>query len=77
MNRLFKVLAIAALSFILLLTGCSSNTYGLTYAEYKLVDEYFEADEMVEDLQKFGYSEEAIEEQLRAALAQVKYETGQ
>ena len=60
-----------------MLTGCSSNTYGLTNAEYRLVDEYFEADELVEDLQEFGYSDGDIEEELRAALAQVKYEKGQ
>lgn len=77
MNNLFKGMPIAALSVSLMLAGCSSNAYGLTNAEYKLVDEYFEADEMVEDLQKFGYSDEDIEIQLRAALAQVEYETGQ
>ncbi|WP_342429249.1 hypothetical protein [Neobacillus sp. FSL H8-0543] len=75
MKKLFKGIAIAGLSFNLMLVGCSSNTYGLTREEYKLVDKYYEADEMVEELKKFGHSDEEIEKQLRAALAQVKFET--
>lgn len=75
MNKFYRGLAIASVS--LMLVGCSSNTYGLTNAEYKLVDKHFEADEMVEDLKSFGYSDEEIERQLRATLAQVKLETGQ
>lgn len=77
MNKLYRGIAIAGLSFSLMLVGCSSNTYGLTREEYKLVDEYYEADKMVEDMTRDGYSDEDIERELRAALAQVKLETGQ
>ena len=76
---MFKSRTIAALSVSLMLVGCSTpaNTYGLAHDEYKLVDKYYEADEMVEELKYLGYSNEEIERQLNAALAQVKLETGQ
>ncbi|MGN7177793.1 hypothetical protein [Cytobacillus sp. SAFR-174] len=72
MNKLFKVIVIVGLSSSLLLLGCSSNTYGLTSEEYKLVDKYFDADKLAKDLKQLGYSDQEIEKQLRAALAEAK-----
>ena len=77
MNKLFKGIVLIGLSSSLMLAGCSSDTYGLTNKEYRLVDTYYEADEMVGELKSFGYSDEEIERQLRSALNQVKLETGQ
>ncbi|PHE64182.1 hypothetical protein COF68_04865 [Bacillus toyonensis] len=59
---------------VMLLAGCTIETYGLTQSEYRLVDKEFKADEMVEHMKKMHYSDEEIERQLRGALATVKAE---
>lgn len=79
MKLVGKSIVIASFSMSLFLTGCSfdKETYGLTNKEYKLVDKYYDADRMVEDLEKFGYSDEAIAGELNAALMKVKREQGE
>lgn len=76
MSKLSKGTVLIGLSFSLMLGGCSSETYGLTNKEYRLVDKYYEADKMVEELKSFGYSDEEIERQLKSALHQVEAEAG-
>ena len=74
MNKSLKATLIASLCICAALAGCSSNMHGLSNEEYRLVDKYIDADEMVEELQLSGYSEEEIEKELRAALEQINYE---
>lgn len=62
---------------VLLFTGCTLNTYGLTQAEYRKVDKEFKADRMIEDMERLHYSDEQIEAQLRGALSQLEYEEEQ
>ncbi|MGF2716197.1 hypothetical protein ACQUY5_28865 [Bacillus cereus] len=62
---------------IMLMAGCTLNTYGLTQAEYKKVDKEFKADKMIEDMKKLHYKDEQIEAQLRGALSQLEYEEEQ
>ncbi|WP_211653315.1 hypothetical protein [Planococcus alpniumensis] len=78
MKLVGKSIVIASFSMSLFLTGCSfdKETYGLTNKEYKLVDKYYDADKMVQDLEKLGYNDAAISAELNAALMQVKRETG-
>lgn len=59
---------------VMLLTGCTTETYGLTQAEFKQVDKEFKADKMIEDMKRLHYSDEEIEKQLRGALATIKSE---
>lgn len=74
MKKSFKGIALAGLSASFLLAGCTTETYGLTQSEYKLVDKEFKADKMVEDMKRLHYSDEEIERQLRGALATIKTE---
>ncbi|MES5929866.1 hypothetical protein QCI77_28450 [Bacillus cereus group sp. MG9] len=74
MNKSFKGIALAGLSVSFLLAGCTTETYGLTQSEYRLVDKEFKADKMVEDMKRLRYSDEEIERQLRGALATIKTE---
>ncbi|MEC2463592.1 hypothetical protein P9X10_01575 [Bacillus cereus] len=62
---------------VLLFTGCTSNTYGLTQEEYRKVDKEFKADKMIKDMERLHYSDEQIEAQLRGALSQLEYEEEQ
>lgn len=59
---------------VMLMAGCTLETYGLTQSEFKQVDKEFKADEMIEHMKKMHYSDEEIERQLRGALATVKAE---
>ncbi|WP_080495133.1 DUF3994 domain-containing protein [Bacillus cereus] len=54
---------------VMLLAGCTLETYGLTQSEYRQVDKEFKADKMVKDMKQLHYSDEQIEAQLRGALA--------
>ncbi|UFI00572.1 DUF3994 domain-containing protein [Bacillus toyonensis] len=74
MNRSLKGIALTGFSVSFLLAGCTTETYGLTQSEYKLVDKEFKADKMVEDMKRLHYSDEEIERQLRGALATIKTE---
>ncbi|MFB6649760.1 DUF3994 domain-containing protein [Bacillus toyonensis] len=74
MNRSLKGIALTGLSVSFLLAGCTTETYGLTQSDYKLVDKEFKADKMVEDMKRLHYSDEEIERQLRGALATIKTE---
>ncbi|PGF05295.1 hypothetical protein [Bacillus toyonensis] len=62
---------------VLLFTGCTMNTYGLTQAEFRKVDKEFKADKMIEDMKRLHYSDEQIETQLKGALSQLEYEEEQ
>lgn len=57
---------------VMLMAGCTTETYGLTQSEYKLVDKHFKADKLIEDMNRMHYSDEQIEQQLRGALATTK-----
>ncbi|SCC46083.1 DUF3994 domain-containing protein [Bacillus wiedmannii] len=59
---------------VMLLAGCTLETYGLTQSEYRQVDKEFKADEMVEHMKQMHYSDEEIERQLRGALANINSE---
>ncbi|HDR8141872.1 MULTISPECIES: hypothetical protein [Bacillus cereus group] len=59
---------------VMLLAGCTNETYGLTQSEFRQVDKEFKADKMIKDMKQLHYSDEQIEKQLRMALAQLKYE---
>ncbi|MEM5662798.1 hypothetical protein AAHB62_30600 [Bacillus cereus] len=59
---------------VMLLAGCTTETYGLTQSEFRQVDKEFKADKMIKDMKQLHYSDEQIEKQLRMALAQLKYE---
>jgi hypothetical protein len=59
---------------VMLMAGCTTETYGLTQSEYKLVDKHFKADKLIEDMNRMHYSDEQIEQQLRGALATIKSE---
>ncbi|MDA2101653.1 DUF3994 domain-containing protein [Bacillus cereus] len=59
---------------VMLLAGCTTETYGLTQSEFRQVDKEFKADKMIKDMKQLHYSNEQIEKQLRMALAQLKYE---
>lgn len=74
MNKSLKGIALTGFSVSFLLAGCTTETYGLTQSEYKLVDKEFKADKMVEDMKRLHYSDEEIERQLRGALATIKTE---
>lgn len=54
---------------VMLLAGCTLETYGLTQSEYRQVDKEFKADKMIKDMKQLHYSDEQIEAQLRGALA--------
>lgn len=62
---------------VMLLAGCTTETYGLTQSEFRKVDKEFKADEMIEHMKKMHYRDEEIEKQLRGALAQLEYEEEQ
>jgi hypothetical protein len=62
---------------VLLLVGCTTDTYGLTQSEFRKVDKEFKADEMIEHMKKMHYKDEEIEKQLKGALAQLEYEEEQ
>ncbi|MCW9134069.1 hypothetical protein OF830_25030 [Bacillus paramycoides] len=62
---------------IMLLSACTTETYGLTQAEFRKVDKEFKADKMIKDMKQLHYSDEQIEAQLRGALAQLEYEEEQ
>ncbi|MCU5508112.1 DUF3994 domain-containing protein [Bacillus cereus] len=57
---------------IMLLSACTTETYGLTQSEFRQVDKEFKADKMIEDMKKMHFSDEDIEKQLRGALATIK-----
>ncbi|PGT57000.1 hypothetical protein [Bacillus thuringiensis] len=59
---------------VMLLAGCTTETYGLTQSEFRQVDKEFKADKMIKEMKQLHYSDEQIEKQLRMALAQLKYE---
>ncbi|EJV43872.1 hypothetical protein IEK_05211 [Bacillus toyonensis] len=56
---------------IMLLSACTTETYGLTQAEFRKVDKEFKADKMIKDMKRMHYSDEEIEKQLRGALATI------
>ncbi|MFK4293732.1 hypothetical protein ABH955_005039 [Bacillus sp. RC240] len=62
---------------IMLLSACTTETYGLTQAEFRKVDKEFKADKMIEDMKRMHYKDEEIERQLRGALAKLEYEEEQ